>query len=98
MDITYLERPTYKGQTDIVIVRTKAPEFRALLAMELLGKWGLVAALPDGEDSAGRQKLKVHAPEDLVARACEIADRAYQEFCTRGWMLELPLPKIGETK
>ena len=93
-DTTFIERPTFKGGTEVHVIRTQTVTQCAGFAITLLEKWGLVAALPDGEDSAGRQKLALHAPKELVERACQIAECAFAEFAKRDWLIDLPIPKI----
>lgn len=63
---------------------------RARMATILIEKWGLVAGEPGGEDSAGRAKLKLMEPAEIVSRACTTADLAYSEFEKRGWFVETP--------
>lgn len=63
---------------------------RARLAVILIEKWGMVAGKVDGEDSAGRSKLELQTPEEVVARACETSERAWAEFEKRGWVFRLP--------
>jgi hypothetical protein len=43
------------------------------VAVEMATRWGMVAAVPDGEDSAKRQKLRLMTPQELVDRAIESA-------------------------
>jgi len=76
----------------VLIYSTKAPTRRAILAMQLLERWGMVAAHEDGEDTAGRQKFRLLLPDELVSRACETADQAIMEIEKRGWYLEIPAP------
>ena len=45
----------------------------ANFAAMMIERWGMVAATPDGEDSAGRQRLRLPTPEELVERAFECA-------------------------
>lgn len=63
---------------------------RATFAMSCLERWGVVASEPDGEDSAGRQKLRLLSVTDLVARACDTAEQAFKAFDQRGWLLAIP--------
>lgn len=77
---------------EVRVYKTLYPSQRAVFAQELLARWGLVAAEPDGEDSAGRQKLKPLSVESLVTRACEMSQLAFEEFQKREWLLELPNP------
>lgn len=51
-----------------------AMELRASLAWELLRTNGILMARPAGEDSAGRQAIKVMPAKELVDRALEIAE------------------------
>jgi hypothetical protein len=50
----------------------------------------MVAAAPDGEDSAGRAKLRLATPEELVQRAFVTANLAYWNARQRGLILNLP--------
>lgn len=68
----------------------KSAESRARFAMECIIKWGMVAAEADGEDSAGRQKLRTLTPEEVARKACQTADLAFAEFERRGWMVKVP--------
>lgn len=54
----------------------EALEQTAKLAFDLIGRWGTVAAAPDGEDSSGRAKLRLQTPQELVNRAFECAELA----------------------
>lgn len=67
---------------------------KARLATVLLEKWGPVAGADDGEDSAGRAKIRRLSAEEIVEHACEIADRAIDSFRARGWMK--PVPSLSE--
>ncbi len=62
------------------------PELEARIAIEFVTKWGMVAALPDGEDSSGRQKLRMHRPAEMVDRAIECAGLLAEVLRKRGWM------------
>jgi hypothetical protein len=48
----------------------------------------------DGEDSAGRMKLRLMTPAEVAFRACDIADAAMSEMEARGWLLDLPEPDL----
>ena len=63
---------------------------KARLAAALLERWGPVAGEEDGEDSAGRAKIRRLSAEEIVEHACEIADRAIDSFRARGWMKAVP--------
>lgn len=45
----------------------------------------MIAAQSDGEDSAGRSKLRLQTPQELVERACNVAGLMYEEIKARGW-------------
>lgn len=68
-------------------------ELPARIAMDLAKHLSMVAATPDGEDTAGRQKLRLLSPEEVGARACEIARELVNQFEERGWLTQLPEPK-----
>ena len=62
----------------------------ARFAMACIERWGMVAGEIDGEDSAGRSKLRRLSVEEVVTGACDTAHRAYEEFEKRGWLIPLP--------
>ena len=97
MDIDYLAWNSTRG-LEVEIRQTKVVDQRANIASELLTRWGMIAALPDGEDSAGRQQLRLMTPEELVHRACVVADLAWSTFAERGWLLSLPAPRSSPDK
>jgi hypothetical protein len=85
--------------TRIEVYKTKVPGAIAEMAMQMACRWGLVAATPDGEDSAGRQKLKKQLPADLAKEACDTAAALWAQFEERGWIVDLPAPrKIARKK
>ena len=58
-------------------------------ALGMIEKWGMVAAIEGGEDSAGRQKLRLATPAELVERAFETARLAFKEVTERGLLVEV---------
>lgn len=82
----------YSRGKEAVIFQTEAPEWEARLACQLIERWGMVMAKPDGEDSAGRQKLAPLSPREIVEHACDVASLAVAEFRLRGWVTEVPVP------
>lgn len=92
----FIERKIYKGSTEISVCQTEAPDPRAVMAMDLMRNLAMVACVPDGEDSSGRQKLRLMSEVEVVNRANEISRLAWNKFRTNGWILDLPLPKSGE--
>lgn len=67
----------------------------AHLAQELIRAWGMVAAIGNGEDSAGRAKLRLQTPAELVDRATATAEAFFTEVRARGWTTKIP-PKLVE--
>jgi hypothetical protein len=49
-------------------------EARAAIALKLIEHFAVVAGFPEGEDSAGRAKVRLQTANELVKRAFEIAD------------------------
>lgn len=65
-------------------------DWRARFATVCIERWGMIVAQPDGEDSTGRQKMRMTTPAEIVERACDCADAADLAFRKRGWALTLP--------
>lgn len=63
-------------------------DMNAQIAFALIERWGMIAAMPDGEDSAGRQKFRLQTPEELVARAFTVATDAVGYATRRGFVIE----------
>jgi hypothetical protein len=61
-------------------------DYRLIFALEFLKSHPLINAIPDGEDSAGRQKLRLQTPEESVARVIAMADALVSTAETRGWI------------
>lgn len=94
MKVRLVESKYGLGEREVSVFKTEVPDDVAAFAMLLIEKWGLVAALPDGEDSSGRAKLRLPTSEELVARAFEIAEAAFGHAAMRGRMV--PLPDLNE--
>jgi len=88
------EVKTFRGGTEIRIYNTEIPNFKGEVALSLTKHLCNVPMEPDGEDSTGRQKFKTLSPPQVAERACEIAEALYLEFRARGWVVELPEPKL----
>ena len=63
---------------------------RARFATQFIERWGAVAAIPDGEDSVGRQKLRMMTPQELVTRATQTAEYLFAVLNANGWTVEVP--------
>lgn len=81
---------TSRKPVEVMIHERKTPDNRARLAMQCIERWAMVAGEVDGEDSAGRSKLRRMTAEELVGHACDAAERAFSEFEKRGWLIEVP--------
>ena len=77
----------FKGLTQhIVCDRAEGAVARA--AVEMVVKWGMVAGVPDGEDSSGRQQLRLATPEELTKRAIETAALMYEKLEKTGHLID----------
>lgn len=61
-------------------------DLRFRLAVDLMKHVGIATGKTDGEDSAGRAKLELLAPKEVVDRCFEIADYAVQLGEEKGWI------------
>lgn len=91
-DKGYVVRKDYNGNKEAVLFATNVLQLRGEIAVELVSKWGMVAGTPDGEDSTGRQKLRLLTPEELVERACKTSALLVESMQVSNWMLNLPCP------
>jgi hypothetical protein len=62
------------GKYDTRMQEREQFENVAKLAAEIMCKWGMVCAFPDGEDSSGRAKQRLMTEEELVSRAFKSAE------------------------
>lgn len=74
----------------IMVHETEYLDQRARTAVSFVEKWGMALCEFDGEDSAGRQKMKVASCDSVVKRACEMTDLLFYEFRNRGWITDMP--------
>jgi hypothetical protein len=63
-------------------------DLRLTIAIDLLRSHPLVNAIPDGEDSTGRQKMRLQTTEETAHRAMEIAETVVALAEARGWIYE----------
>lgn len=84
------DRYENKGIESMAIVSLKMANDQARFAMALVERWGLVVGEPDGEDSAGRSKLRTLSPEELANKATAASAALYEKMDTLGWMIDLP--------
>lgn len=62
----------------------------ARMSSALVEKWGMVAGKPDGEDSAGRAKLAMLEPSEIVERATSTAELLIAKLRSGGHILKAP--------
>lgn len=85
-----IEREKYGHEKQVRIFHTEMPNAVAQFAMQLMEKFGTVAAIPDGEDTGGRQRCRLQTPEELVTRSFEISEFAFAQARSRGHMVQVP--------
>jgi hypothetical protein len=78
------------GDKQVKVYDTEMPNQEARFAFEMLGRFGLIAGMPDGEDSTGRQKAALLPVEETVARVFDLAHEAFRVARERGLMVALP--------
>ena len=91
MKTTYIGMRTDYSGVHTVYHQSHIESRQAQFAMDLMRHFALVAASDDGEDSAGRAKLRTLSAEEVAQKACELAAAAYNEFHERGWLIEVPM-------
>lgn len=78
------------NEPEVVVWETRHMELEAKIATVFIEKWGMVTGIGDGEDSAGRHKVRLATPDEVVDRACEMAELACKAFEKRDWFTEAP--------
>jgi hypothetical protein len=63
---------------EFIIYSTVVLEAEAKFAMQIIERWPGVQGTPDHE---------------IVNRACEIAEKTFEEFKKRGWLFPVPPPE-----
>lgn len=76
-----------------MLYRTVETTTVAKMAIEMCSRWGMVAATPDGEDTAGRQRLRSLEPDELADKACRTAQALWMRFERLGWLVAIPDPR-----
>lgn len=78
------------GGNSLLTHETEHLDQEARLAVEMAARWGMVAAIEDGEDSAGRQKLRLSTPEEIAERAFQVAHYMMAKARERGLIVIAP--------
>ena len=87
---------TYK-RGDLVLTETISLDNRGKAVAEFISRWGMIAGVPDGEDSAGRAKIRLATTEELVKRAFDVVELMFNEAKVRGMTLEITQEDIDRT-
>lgn len=82
------------GKKSVEVYTTETLGEEGRLAGCLIERWGLITAEADGEDSAGRAKVRTTTPDELVTRAFDIAERFWAMARARGHVVVVP--DLGE--
>jgi hypothetical protein len=85
-----------RGGEDVRILRERIPTEEGDLALRFATHFAVVAAVEDGVDEAGRAKFRLQTVDEVVQRSCELAAQMTIALKSRGWMLDLPIPKPPE--
>lgn len=78
------------GRKQVILYEIRMPDAVARLATAFIERWGMVAGMPDGEDSAGRAKLRLSTTDEIVKRAFDIAEKFVAVADARGHMIDVP--------
>ncbi len=89
-EVEYWRKRAYGDDSSVMIHGRVGYSMRANLAQQFVDRWGMVAGIPDGEDSAGRQKLRLATPAELAARAVESANALFDAMDAAGWKIDVP--------
>lgn len=88
---TIVRTDRFKNSEIVLIDHHKSmPTLRARTAIDMATRWGMVAGRQSGEDSAGRGKIDIMSPAEVVDRAVTTADLLITEFENRGWIETMP--------
>ncbi len=82
------ERESQSPDLQVLETEYLKPEMR--FALGILERWAMVSAEPNGEDSAGRQCLKLMDEKVLVDRAFKIPRLAFAYGRSNGLTVVLP--------
>lgn len=81
---------SFEQRTKISVHDTEHLTFRARVCLDIITRWGMVAGIESGEDSAGRAKFELQSVDDIVTRAVSTTNALFRAFDKAGWIHELP--------
>ena len=58
--------------------------------LKLVERWGMAMSVDDGEDSSGRHKTRLMLESELVDRAAEMTELAFDVVRDSGWTITVP--------
>lgn len=61
-------------------------DLRARIAIKIIESNSIIAAIPDGYDPVGRQKLRVPTGDEVAQQACDIASSLVELFEQNDWI------------
>lgn len=82
-------KPRYEDQPKVYSHNTRLLDDEARFALSLVDRWGMVAGIEDGEDSAGRAQMRLATPQELVDRATAVTELLFQRIEAEGWIHHL---------
>lgn len=74
----------------VLICRLEHPTLEGEFMLQLIEKHALITAEDNGEDSAGRQKMRKQTALEIVSAAAEITEEAFGEMRARNWTVRSP--------
>jgi hypothetical protein len=77
-------------QQGLTIHSLQMPDQVAATALQMIERWGCIAAVPDGEDRAGRSRLRLQTPDELATYAFKAAEAFWAKAHELGHVLALP--------
>jgi len=88
--MSYLLR-SYKTWRGAQLQDLVVPDIRARMALDIAKHCSMMTATEDGEDSVGRQKIRLLTPWEVANRAVDIANFMYERFESLEWLAEAPI-------
>jgi hypothetical protein len=82
-----------RGGEEVQIIRERVPTEEGDLALKFATHFAVIAAVEDGYDEAGRAKLRLQTVDEIVQRACDLAEKMTAALRKREWILDLPIPE-----
>lgn len=76
------------SRPEVMVHDTEVMNNEARFVLVLLEKWGMIQGTDDGEDSAGRAKIRMMTVDETVDRAIDMSQAAFTAMRARGWIVE----------